>query len=175
MVSETKYAGYRPGALADVVGLHMAYYSRHWGFGLAFETKVAGELSEFLSRYNPDQDLFLLALDADSKCVGSIVLDCTDPTENGVHLRWFVVDQMQAGRGIGKELLNRAIAHCQQLMFCRIYLTTFDGLHAARSLYESVGFKLVKERDEDQWAGDVKEQLFERHVTVDTDHASLLV
>ena len=30
------FAGYRPGSLAGVVGLHAAYYARDWGFGLAF-------------------------------------------------------------------------------------------------------------------------------------------
>ncbi len=162
MVGEIVYSGYRPGALADVVGLHMDYYGQHWNFGLAFEIKVAGELSEFLHRYDPEQDLFLQALNKDGSCVGSITLDCRGAAKHGVHLRWFIVDQMLAGRGIGKELLNRAIEHFQQSDFKRMYLTTFDGLNAARSLYESCGFKLIQEHDKDQWAGGVKEQLFVR-------------
>ena len=160
MVSEIEYSGYRPGALAEVVSLHMGYYSRYWDFGLVFETKVARELSEFLHRYDPEQDLFLLALDKERNCVGSITLDCRGAAEHGVHLRWFIVDQEHAGRGIGKKLMNRAIAHFQQSKFERMYLTTFGGLDAARNLYESVGFKLIQEQNEDQWAGGVKEQLF---------------
>lgn len=163
MFGKIEYSGYRPGALAEVVGLHMDYYSQHWNFGLPFETKVAGELSEFLSRFDPEQDLFLLALNKDRNCVGSITLDCRGAAEHGVHLRWFIVDQMCAGRGIGTELMTRAIAHYQQFKFKRIYLTTFDGLSAARNLYESVGFKLIQESNEDQWAGGVREQLFERN------------
>lgn len=162
MVSEIEYSSYRPGALAEVVSLHMEYYSRYWNFGLAFETKVAGELSEFLHRYDPEKDLFLLALNKDRNCVGSITLDSKDAAEHGVHLRWFIVDQRHAGRGIGKELINRAITHFQQSNFKRMYLTTFNGLNAARNLYESVGFKLIQERNDDQWAGGVKEQLFVR-------------
>lgn len=41
-----------------------------------------------------------------------------------------------------------------------MYLTTFDGLHAARYLYESMGFELTKETSVDQWNGGVREQLF---------------
>ncbi len=165
MLSEIEYSGYRPGALAEVVGLHMEYYSRQWDFGLAFETKVAGDMSEFLSRYDPDQDLFLLALNKDRNCVGSITLDCRGAAEQGAHLRWFIVDQKHAGNGIGMQLMNQAIAHFQQFEFKQIYLTTFDGLSAARNLYESVGFQLIQERNEDQWAGGVREQLFVRNET----------
>ncbi|MBX2886032.1 MAG: hypothetical protein KTR32_39115, partial [Granulosicoccus sp.] len=82
MVSEIEYSGYRAGALAEVVGLHMEYYSQHWNFGLAFETKVAGELAEFLHRYDPEKDLFLLALNEDRNCVGSITLDCKGAAEH---------------------------------------------------------------------------------------------
>ena len=44
--------GYRPGALAAIVGLHAGYYARHWNFGLPFETKVGAELAEFLARHD---------------------------------------------------------------------------------------------------------------------------
>lgn len=111
MTVEINYSGYRPGALAQVLELHMKYYSRIWNFGIEFETKVAGEQAEFFSRYRPEQDLFLLALDKNSKCIGSITLDCSHEGENGVHLRWFIVDEAFSGNGIGKELLRQAISH----------------------------------------------------------------
>ena len=43
-----KLAGYLPGALAETVRLHMEYYAPQWNFGVAFETKVASEMAEFL-------------------------------------------------------------------------------------------------------------------------------
>jgi hypothetical protein len=42
------------------------------------------------------------------------------------------------------------------------YLTTFRGLDAARSLYESHGFVLVAEDAADPWSGTVGLQRFER-------------
>jgi len=157
-------AGYRPGVLADVVSMHMAYYGSEWGFGIAFETKVAGELSEFLSRYNPEKDLFLAAYRPNGECIGSITLDCQSSEEHGAHLRWFIVKQNIAGNGVGRLLMTKAIDHCNTHGFNRSYLTTFDGLHSARKLYESFGYKLTEERDVDQWAGGVQEQLFVRDV-----------
>lgn len=162
MHNELEFAGYRPGALADVVRLHIDYYSAHWGFGLAFETKVAGELAEFLSRYDPVADLFLTVYSASGECVGSISLDCESAkgSPDGAHLRWFIVDENYAGRGVGRQLLEKVLRHGEKTGINRIWLTTFEGLHAARRLYEEHGFKLVEVRDVDQWAGGVREQLF---------------
>jgi hypothetical protein len=35
---------------------HAIFYQKHWGFGLFFETKVATEMSEFLSRFDEARD-----------------------------------------------------------------------------------------------------------------------
>ncbi|MEE9322021.1 MAG: GNAT family N-acetyltransferase [Granulosicoccus sp.] len=162
MLNDLIISGYKPGALADVIKLHMAYYQTNWGFDLAFETKIAAELSEFLSRYTPDTDLFLTAYRPDGECVGSISLDCQDAAGKGAHVRWFIVAQDVAGHGLGRQLMTQTINHCNRSSFTRSYLTTFEGLHAARKLYESFDFKLTAERDVDQWAGGVTEQLFVR-------------
>jgi len=142
--------------------MHMDYYSANWGFGLAFETKVASELSEFLSRFNLETDLFLTAYVDGGKCVGSVSLDSKHVHDSGAHVRWFIVDQNYTGKGIGKELMTKVVNHCDSCNFPQSYLSTFDGLHSARRLYESLGYKLTKESDVDQWSGGVKEQLFVR-------------
>ena len=155
------FDGYRPGALASVVGLHARYYALHWGFGLAFETKVATELAEFLSRIDLEKDLFLAAYDGD-ELVGSIAVDATGGGEHGAHLRWFIV--AKPGFGLGRRLLRSAIEFCDARRYARIWLTTFAGLDAARALYEKHGFVLTSEAETDQWHGGVREQRFERWV-----------
>ncbi len=50
--------GYVPGAVGRVTELHGTYYYKHWRFGLFFETKVAGDLSEFLKRYDEKREGF---------------------------------------------------------------------------------------------------------------------
>ena len=161
-LDKLEIVGYRPGALADVVRMHIDYYSENWGFGVAFETKVAGELSEFLSRYSPEKDLFLAAYHPDGQCIGSISVDCQDVAGKGAHIRWFIVNQKYAGGGLGRMLMSEAINHCDSAHIAQSYLTTFEGLHAARKLYESFDYRLAEEREVDQWAGGVKEQLFVR-------------
>lgn len=158
--------GYRPGALAGVLGLHMSYYAREWGFGQAFETKVASELAEFLTRMDPARDLFLTAWRGDA-LAGSISMDVTGGGPDGAHLRWFVVSDSERGSGLGKELMARAIEHADSVAAGPVWLTTFAGLEAARALYERHGFTLSSQSEDDQWQGGVREQLFRRPAPAD--------
>ena len=70
------------------------------------------------------------------------------------------------GKGLGADLLGRAVGFCDERGYERIWLTTFAGLDAARSLYERFGFSLTGETETDQWSGGVTEQIFERLLPV---------
>ncbi|MEP9387541.1 GNAT family N-acetyltransferase [Mesorhizobium sp. KR9-304] len=153
--------GYRPGALAAIVGLHAGYYARHWNFGLPFETRVGAELAEFLARHDPSRDLFLVAY-SDGDAVASVIIDQSGGSPKGAHLRWFIVSEQMQGKGLGADLLGRALNFCDERGYERVWLTTFAGLDAARGLYERHGFVLTGEAETDQWSGDVREQVFER-------------
>lgn len=155
-----EFDGYRPGCLADIVGLHARYYHRGWGFGQAFETKVAAEMAAFLSRRDPQRDLFLAAY-ADGRVVGSVTMDVTGGGPQGAHLRWFIVSDTARGTGLGGRLMADAMAFCDR-DGAAAWLTTFAGLDAARALYERHGFQLQSESTVDQWSGGVREQLFLR-------------
>ena len=160
-LSDLSFDGYRPGALAEVIRLHMIYYEREWGFGRSFETKLAMEMGEFLARFDPERDLFLNAYQRSGDLLGSITVDGEADSTTGAHLRWYIVSDAARGIGLGRALLERAVSHCAERRCSRLYLTTFAGLDAARHLYESVGFKLVDEMGADQWQGGVREQRFE--------------
>ncbi len=152
--------GYIPGAIGRITELHAAYYSAHWDFGLFFESKVATELSEFLSRYQPPRDGFWAAT-VNGTIVGSVVIDGEQTTANGARLRWFIVDSEFQGRGLGNRLLREAVDHCTKALFGRVYLYTFAGLDPARHLYEKFGFVLCDEKQDDHWGRTVTEQVFE--------------
>lgn len=154
--------GYRPGCLADIVACHARYYAANWDFGRVFEAKVAGELAAFATRMRPDEDLLLVAYE-DDRFAGSIVIDASDADPRGAHLRWFIV--AQPGRGLGRRLIQSALAFLDAHHHANVWLTTFSGLDAARRLYEEHGFKLVEESAVDQWQGGVREQLFERRLS----------
>ncbi len=159
-----RVTGYCPGLLARIVGAHMDYYAPAWGFGAPFETRIAAEMSEFLTRYDPDRDFLESRFDAAGLLAGSLTIDGIgghDP-QAGAHLRWFITTATARGRGVGRSLMQRAMAFCDDRGYQRIVLTTFAGLDAARHLYEAYGFRLVREVPVDRWGGGVREQHFAR-------------
>ena len=156
--------GYVPGSLGRVAELHGTYYHHHWGFGLFFEAKVAVELSEFLKRYDESRDGFW-TVSADGRVEGSITIDGIHAEGEGAHLRWFIMSDALRGKGAGNQLINAAIGFCRRKGYSNIYLWTFEGLNAARHLYEKAGFRFVEEHRGKQWGTEVNEQRFECALT----------
>ena len=64
-------------------------------------------------------------------------------------------------KGAGNRLINAAIDFCRSKHYNKIYLWTFEGLDAAKHLYEKSGFKLVEANKGTQWGTEVNEQRFE--------------
>jgi len=160
LLGDVRLSGYIPGAIGRVVELHGTYYYEHWGFDLFFESKVATELSEFLRRFDGACDGFWVA-SVGEKIVGSIAIDGVHHDSKGAHLRWFIVAPESQGQGIGKRLLEEAVAFCRKAEFSKVYLWTFSGLDPARHLYEKFGFRLREEHEGKQWGRTVTEQRFE--------------
>lgn len=159
-MNEVIVKGYLPGAIGRWVELHGTYYHQDWGFGLFFEARVASDMSEFFSRYDPSRDGCWLLLKA-GRVEGGIAIDGIHAETAGAHLRWFIVSPELRGRGFGNRLLEEAISFCRAKRYPKIYLHTFEGLHAARHLYEKLGFRRVMEAEGTRWGTRVIEQRFE--------------
>ena len=153
------HLGYLPGCIGRVAQMHATYYARTAGFGAPFEAKVATELSEFCLRYAEGRDGLWLATDGNA-IHGSVAIDGSRAQESGAHLRWFIASDESRGKGVGSQLLGAAMAFCRAQAYCKVYLWTFDGLHAARHLYEKHGFRLSRTQRGSQWGKEVDEQLF---------------
>ncbi len=154
--------GYRPGLIGRVAQMHADYYSRHAGFGAVFESRVAGGVAEFVGRLDqPCNQIWVATLN--ERIVGSIAIDGQDLGNQQAHLRWFILDDGCRGSGVGRQLLNAAVAFCDQQGFDAIALWTFKGLDAARRLYEASGFELTREEQGSQWGTLVTEQQFTRN------------
>ncbi|EML2063825.1 MarR family transcriptional regulator [Enterobacter asburiae] len=154
--------GYIPGMIGRIAEMHGSYYSREHNFGRFFEAKVASGLAEFSERLEkPCNQIWLAVLN--DKIVGSVAIDGEDLAPGEAHLRWFILDDGCRGRGVGKKLLNEAMRFCDSVGFSAVHLWTFNKLTAARRLYESFGFTLVKEWEGDQWGSLITEQQFTRY------------
>lgn len=154
------HLGYLPGCIGRISEIHGTYYHDHWGFGLYFEAKVAAGISQFLQRYDAERDGIWVAV-RDERIEGSIVIDGAQATTRGAHLRWFILSGEMRAKGFGRELINKAMAFCRAKGYRDVYLWTFEGLDAARHLYEEAGFQLVRQEKGEQWGVTVNEQYFE--------------
>ena len=181
----TLHQGYLPGAIGRIAALHAHYYHRHAGFSMAFEARVARELADFCEGQDNTRDGLWLALQ-DGRIEGSIAIHgsagtapvariapaapaaaaaattaTTATTWPIAHLRWFITSDQTRGHGTGSALLNAALAFCRAQRYELVYLWTFEGLHAARHLYQKAGFRLAHEARGTQWGTEVNEQRFE--------------
>ncbi|WP_343651807.1 helix-turn-helix domain-containing GNAT family N-acetyltransferase [Herbaspirillum sp.] len=151
--------GYQPGCIGDIAGLHARYYAGTSGFGVFFEHKVASELGAFAQSL-PAAGKQLWTHVEQGRTLASIVID-GDPASGVAHLRWFIVDDSLRGSGVGRHLLDQAMAFVDAHGF-ECYLWTFKGLEAARHLYLAAGFALAEEAPGDQWGSRVVEQRYVR-------------
>ncbi len=142
--------GYQPGFLGRIAELHGVYYARAWGSGADFEGLMAQELREFLVHYQPGRDLLLTAHDG-GRLVGSIAVDGSQRERAGGRIRWVIVDDASRGRGIGKELLRRALRFCAEAGFERAFLWTVEGLPESLALYVRHGFRIVERVPDDRY------------------------
>lgn len=157
-------SGYQPGMIGRIAEMHGLYYAEHHQFGHFFEGKVAAGLAEFAGRLNHDANQIWLALRG-NQIVGSVAIDGQDLGDNQAHLRWFILDEACQGAGVGRKLIGEAMAFCDARNFAATQLWTFNGLNAARRLYENFGFTLTKEWQGDQWGKMMTEQQFTRNST----------
>ncbi|EJL94251.1 transcriptional regulator [Herbaspirillum sp. CF444] len=154
-------AGYQAGVIGRMVQMHAMFYARSVGFGSFFESKVAAGLAEFVPRLEHSRNGLWLAVQG-QRIVGSVAIDGQDLGDNKAHLRWFIVDDGLRGAGVGRRLMDAAMAFCDAQGFASVQLWTFRGLDAARRLYEGSGFRLKEEWPGAQWGKEMVEQRFER-------------
>ena len=154
-------SGYIVGLIARITEMHAVYYSRESGFGQRFESVVASGLADFCNRLENSQNEIWTAKQHGT-IIGSIAVDGEDLGSNAAHLRWFILADGVRGGGVGKKLLDAALAFVDEKGFVETHLWTFSGLHAARHLYEKRGFVLAEERPGEQWGKEVLEQRFVR-------------
>ncbi|KJF69904.1 bifunctional helix-turn-helix transcriptional regulator/GNAT family N-acetyltransferase [Rhizobium nepotum] len=155
--------GYRPGLIARITQMHALYYARTSGFGQRFESVVAEGLASFCNRLENPQNAIWVAMRGED-IIGSVAIDGEDLGPGAAHLRWFIVDDGVRGGGVGRRLLTTALAFADEKAFTETHLWTFNGLAAARHLYETHGFACVEQRPGSQWGSEVLEQRFVRRL-----------
>lgn len=132
----------RPGDLGRMVELHGVVYAAEFGFDHTFEAYAAETVADVGRRWLERDRLWLA--EVDGRLVGCVGILGRD--DDAAQLRWFLVDPSLRGRGLGRRLLDDAIAFCRAAAYKSIFLWTADVCVDAARLYLAAGFRRTEVR-----------------------------
>jgi GNAT superfamily N-acetyltransferase len=147
----------RPGDLGTIVYLHGVTYAWERGFDSTFEAYVAEPLSAFVRSKSPRERLWIA--ERDGRMVGCVGIVAASPET--AQLRWLLVEPSARGAGLGKRLLEEAIAFCKAGGYANVILWTESALTAAAALYRAAAFQKTEEKPGRMWGVDLVEEKYE--------------
>ena len=147
----------RAGDIGYLTYLHGKLYREEQGWDCRFEAYVAGVLSDFVKSLGK-RDRIWIVEEHDAIC-GSVAI--VEAARNEARLRCFLLDPKLRCRGIGRELLLRAVDFCRASGYSAMYLWTVSTLVAASKAYRSVGFHATEEHTHELWGTTLTEQRYE--------------
>lgn len=149
---------HRIGDASSVAFLHGTLYSEEYALDSTFELEVGQGIMEFVAQFDPEWDGFWVA-EAGDDVVGAIVI--VHRGRELAQLRWFILRPAYRGLGVGRKLMTCALDFCRDKQFKKVFLWTFDELHAAIHLYRSLGFKRTETKTHRRWGRDLTEECYE--------------
>ncbi len=158
--------GFVPGIVGDVTAMHGRYYANAWKLRQNFEFEIARGLCEYFEHYDDGSDL-ALSIERDGRTRGFVAISRNRVELYEANLRWFIVDEELRGQGLGRYLLDSAVAHCRASGVRRLELFTFDSLAAARARYRGAGFETFESRPYSAWGPSVNLERHELRFAVD--------
>jgi DNA-binding MarR family transcriptional regulator/GNAT superfamily N-acetyltransferase len=151
---------HRPGDMGMVVALEGAGYVGQFGWDETFEALVARIVADFLDHYDSARERCWVA-EINGRHVGHVFL-VRHPEEPGTaKLRLLYVDPSARGLGLGQALVAECVRFARMSEYRRITLWTQSILQSAHRIYQSAGFRLVREEPHHSFGKDLTGQTWE--------------
>jgi DNA-binding MarR family transcriptional regulator/N-acetylglutamate synthase-like GNAT family acetyltransferase len=148
----------QPGDVGYLIYLHGDIYAKETAYNLEFEAYVCKTFHDFLQKYDPAKDRVFLAT-YQQRIVGAVAILGHSPEL--AQLRWLLVQPDMRGIGLGKKLLNDALAFCREKRYKQVYLLTTNLQLAAADLYKKAGFRKTEEQRLRMWGHELYEERYD--------------
>jgi putative acetyltransferase len=130
----------RPATNADAAAVRELVFGVLREFGLKPSPgDTDADLDDLEAAYHRRGGRFDVLVTPDGAVIGSVGLYPVDPTT--VELRKMYLQVSARGRGLGRRLLDHALAEARRMGFARMTLETASVLTDAVALYERYGFR----------------------------------
>lgn len=150
---------HRVGDMGWVISKQAAAYAADYNWDISYEALVAEICAQFIKNYDPAREHCWIA-EVGGEPVGSIFL--VKATDEIAKLRLLQVEKKARGLGVGRALVEQCIQGARERGYRRMTLWTQSILVAARGIYQSAGFKLVKEEKHHSFGADLVGETWER-------------
>lgn len=152
-----------PATAADVPDV-LALLSRIWAeYSFIWAPEIEfPDLFDFEAHYAPPHGAFWVRRDDSGRVVGSIGVERVDATTAEIHRLY--LDAHLRGRGLGRALVDEALAWCRARGFTRLVLWSDTRFEHSHRLYDRMGFARLGERTVPDDPNASREYRFERDV-----------
>ncbi|MDD4161962.1 MAG: GNAT family N-acetyltransferase [Methanothrix sp.] len=147
----------RPGDVGYITYLHAILYAPEQGWDHSFDSYVAIPLAEFAVRRSQQERIWIV--EKESRIEGCVAI--VKFSEKEAQLRWLLLHPDLRGRGLGRRLVEEALAFCRDVGYSSVFLWTVSTLPAAAGLYQSMGFRERKKVTHELWGSVVTEVKYE--------------
>jgi GNAT superfamily N-acetyltransferase len=124
-----------------VVQQHGEIYAREYGWNAEFEALVADIVARYLRRRQPLWERCWIA-ELDGERVGSVFV--VRKSKTIAQLRMLILTPAARGLGLGTRLTDECLDFARSKGYRKIVLWTNSCLDAARHIYASKGFQMIK-------------------------------